>query len=171
VAPKLFDSTLDRVLHKAGFYSHAVDRFNVNILYPHRLAESSKSYMQMIGDAYSNERIFARHTAQIDDLIEAAKLVGSRPVFILWPNLSDPINTGWMVAKVKIYLHDLGIPSVDLSNYVLSFDLDRRIVNRLDSHPSADVNYELGLRLARCLPSLDKDSLVNSFQACIDSAS
>ena len=166
--PRLQASLPGRLLYKAGLYSRAIDWLSVAVVYPNMLAKSNNSYMQMISKAYSDERIFARHMNEIDGLVEAAESVGSRPVFVLWPNLVDPLGTRWMVAKVKAHLQNQGIPAVDLSEYLLSFDLDKRTVNPLDAHPSEELNFSLGLSLARCLPLLSSDVSSYSLQNCIE---
>lgn len=118
----------------------------VNFFY-WRLVRSFKpveaSYFDFLEECFSDERIWAEHAKELENLVSLSRKHGVTMGVVLFPMLIDVESTAPFTAKVADLLRAGDLEVIDLAPRFKGSDRSALMVNAMDGHPNRAVHLEV----------------------------
>jgi hypothetical protein len=131
------------------FWVERSDFFNWIYWRLRRASLSGQGFADWIDAAFQDQQIWARHQAELERLIELAQKLEAELVVVLFPHLLGLEASAAPLAKVQSVFADRGIATIDVRALLIeeSWPPERRVVNRLDAHPSVELHSRVATAL------------------------
>lgn len=110
---------------------------------------------QLYFRTYNDEKIWAAHKEELQNIINYANEIGSEIAFVVWPSLGNVDGSLGFTTKVASFLEKQQVEVINLSEHFAGRKRETLTVSQWDGHPNIEINVEVAELIYKTLSPWD----------------